>query len=101
MCSPIAARITSDSGSDSTLATISKASACSVLRRMLIVLTGFMLRLCTKIPRLSSTVVVWYTGITNPRRYAMSKGQSEGQPAEGHHEHEFHIQIDRVHFTTD
>lgn len=67
MCSVIAVRITSDRGRDSTLATISNASACSVVSRMLIVFTDFILILCTKKLRLSSTAVVWYTGIKQPK----------------------------------
>lgn len=41
MCSLIAARIISDTGRDSTSATVSRASACSADKRMVIALTGF------------------------------------------------------------
>jgi hypothetical protein len=41
ICSVIAARITSDTGRDSTLATVSKASACSPDKRIVMAFTGF------------------------------------------------------------
>src|SRR5262245_45226769 len=99
MCSLIAVRIISESGKDSILATISRASAWSELSRILIVFTCFIWRLLNTIQWLSTAVVSWYNGITQPKEVcAMSSEKKPDRPSPPH-EHEFHIQIDRVHYT--
>jgi hypothetical protein len=93
MCSEIAVRITSETGRLSTVATVSKASACSAESRMVIAFAGFMERLWCQDAGLVNDgggMVAWCheVNMTEPQ-----------EPNGGNHPREFRIQIDRTHYT--